>query len=557
MLLLAAATAAYTFVVKTIVDTAAALDTEANPAHNNARHYAIAILPLLLGITLASGLSNYFQRILTNVIALNAVGEMQKQMFASSQTSDYASFAREPIGERISKFTHDVTVVSNTLIRVLSNLVKDVLTVVFTIAAMLWQNWMLSLVMTVFILAFVPIVRISRRMRGSARDVQEHIGVITSELKESFSGVRMVKTYGLETRESERLDRSFDLRISKFLKLVSQQACVDPILEVLGGLAIVGVVIFGVYQVSAGLATPGSIVGVLTGLLILSPRLRALGTLNNAAQEGLSSLTRIFDVIDEKSAIIDAPDAKPLIDPRGIVELENVSFTYMDGTQALSDVSISATDGENIALVGLSGSGKSTIINLIPRLYDVDSGTIKIDGRDIRDVTLASLRKSISLVSQDVTVFNNSVAANIGFGDLSASRDDIVAAAKAADAHDFIQTLPEGYDTIVGEDGDTLSGGQKQRIAIARAILRDAPILLLDEATSALDAESESNVQAALERLSNGRTTITIAHRLSTVQNADRIYVMDKGRVVETGTHKALSKKRGGLYARLRDLQLS
>ncbi|MDB2438153.1 ABC transporter ATP-binding protein/permease [Hellea sp.] len=554
MALLAAATAAYTFVVGHIVDEANNLSKSADAAAN-AKTYAYAILPILLGITALSGVSNYIQRILSNSIALNAVGKMQKKMFSSAHNRDYASFALEPTGNLISKFTNDVTVISNALIRTMSNLVAALLTVIFTIIAMLYQNWQLSLVMTVFLLAFWPIIAISQRMRGNAKDVQAHIGTITSELKESFSGARMIKAYGLENNENKRLGKSFNERIRLFMKLVTEQARVDPILEILGGLAIAGVVIFGVYQVTNNTATAGSIGAVLTGLLILSPKLRALGTLNNVVQEGLSALTRIFDVIDEQPTITEQPDAIDLTEPQGFVKLTDARFVYQDGTEALCGVSLEANVNETIALVGPSGGGKSTIINLIPRLYDVSAGKVQIDGIDVRRLSLNSLRSAIALVSQDVTLFNDTIAANIGLGDTSASRADIIKAAKAADADDFITALPKGYDTILGEDGAGLSGGQKQRLSIARAILRDAPILLLDEATSALDAESESKVQTALDRLSNGRTTIVIAHRLSTVQKADRIYVLDKGKVVETGTHKSLKKKRGGIYAKLRDLQ--
>ncbi|MEP1229721.1 MAG: ATP-binding cassette domain-containing protein, partial [Litorimonas sp.] len=288
---------------------------------------------------------------------------------------------------------------------------------------------------------------------------------------------------------------------------------------------------------------------------ILAPRLRALGTLNNAAQDGLAALTRIFDVIDETPAIIDSIGASDLRTAHGDVEFENVSFAYNETTQTLNGISLFAKQGETIALVGPSGGGKSTIMNLIARLYEASSGSIKIDGADIRGISLESLRANIALVSQDVTLFHDTIVANIGYGNLSASQNDIRAAAIAADAHDFIQELPNGYDTILGEDGDGLSGGQKQRLSIARAILRDAPILLLDEATSALDAASETKVQTALERLSTGRTTIVIAHRLSTVKQADRIYVIENGQVAESGTHDKLSKKRGGIYKGLRDLQ--
>ena len=554
MALLAAATAAYTFVVGHIVDEANNLSKTVDAA-TNAKTYAYAILPILLGITALSGISNYVQRILSNSIALNAVGKMQKQMFKSAHARDFASFANEPTGNLISKFTNDVTVISNALIRTMSNLVAALLTVILTIAAMLYQNWQLSLVMTIFLIAFWPIIAISKRMRGNAKDVQGHVGTITSELKESFTGARMIKAYGLESNENKRLGKSFDERIRLFMKLVTEQARVDPILEILGGLAIAGVVIFGVYQVTNNTATAGSIGAVLTGLLILSPKLRALGTLNNVVQEGLAAVTRIFDVIDETPTITEAPNATELESPKAHVTFEDVSFTYADGTAALRDISLEAKPGETVALVGPSGGGKSTIINLLPRLFDVTSGQLSIDGIDVKNISLDSLRGSMALVSQDVTLFNDSIAANIKFGKAEATRGDIEAAAKAADAHDFITTLPDGYDTVLGEDGAGLSGGQKQRLSIARAILRDAPILLLDEATSALDAESESKVQSALDKLSKGRTTLVIAHRLSTVQKADRIYVLDKGQIVETGTHESLSKKHGGVYAKLRELQ--
>ncbi len=555
MIALAAATAAYTFVVSFIVDQANTLETGAD-ASANARRYAFAVLPVLLGITLISGLSNYAQRIYCNAIALNAVGQMQKQMFSAAHGRDFASFAREPIGNLISKFTNDVTVISNALIRALSNLIKDLLTIILTVGAMFWQSWQLTLlVILVYPLAAWPIISISKRLRGNAKEVQEHVGLITSDLKESFGGARLIKAYSLEAEETARLGKSFDKRIRLFLKLVTEQARVDPILEVLGGLAIAGVVIFGVYLVTAGTATAGAIAGVLTGLLVLSPRIRALGTLNNVVQEGLAALTRIFSVIDERPVITDAPGAPDAGDVRGEVAFDNVTFTYDDGTQALGGISLRITAGETIAFVGASGGGKSTLINLVPRLYDVSSGTVTLDGIDIRRLSLTSLRRNMALVSQDVTLFNDSAAANIGFGDLSASREEIIEAAKRADAHDFISALPRGYDTVIGEDGDTLSGGQKQRLSIARAILRDAPVLLLDEATSALDAESEAKVQAALDRLANGRTTLVIAHRLSTVQKADRIYVLGNGKIIETGTHKTLSQKRGGTYAKLWGLQ--
>ena len=548
MALFAAATAGYVYLISLIIDAATNLD--GGGAVDQAKSYAKIILPVILGLTLTSAIGGYVQRILTNSIALNAVGQMQTEMLQSAHARDYADFADEPTGELIAKFTNDVTVVSASLVRVLGNLIKDVLTVIFTIATMLVLNWQLSLFMVVFGLALWPIIAISKRLRGNARDVQHHIGRITSELKESLGGTHLVKTYGLENHEQTRLNQSFQERISLYLKLVTQQARVDPILEIVGGLAIAAVVIFGVWQFGTGTATGGQIASVLGGLMILAPRLRALGTLNNVIQEGLSSVARIFDVIDTQPKLLDAPDAKALEVTMGQIEIEDIHFTYPDGTSALKGLSLIAKAGKTTALVGPSGGGKSTLMHLIPRLYDLEAGHIKIDGQNISDVTQTSLRAQIAVVSQDTTLFHDTIAANIGLGDLGADRDAIIAAAKSADAHEFITQLPDGYDTKLGEDGAGLSGGQKQRLSIARAILRDAPILLLDEATSALDTESEAKVQTALDRLSQGRTTLVIAHRLGTIKNADMIYVIEDGAVSESGTDASLRKSKG-IYAGL------
>ena len=553
MALFAAATAGYVYLIQLVIDAISALEADGG-AIENAKHYAAIIVPSILGLTLAAGIGGYVQRILTNSIALNTVGKMQTQMLRAAHARDYAQSEAEATGELIAKFTNDVTVVSAGLVRVLGNLVKDVLSVIFTIVVMLNLNWQLSAFMVIFGLALWPIIFISKKLRGNARDVQAHIGVMTAELKESLGASQLIKTYGLEAREQTRLDASFSERIRLYLKLITQQARVDPIMEVIGGLVIAAVMIFGVWQYGSGLATAGQIASVLAGLLILAPRLRALGTLNNVIQESLSSVGRIFDVMDTKPTLTDAIISTELDVAAGEVKLMDVSFTYPDGTSALTALNLTAEAGKQTALVGPSGGGKSTIMHLIPRLYDVGDGRIEIDGQDVREVSQASLRKHIAVVSQDAVLFNDTIAANIALGDLDASREAIVKAAKAADADGFISRLPDGYDTKLGEDGAGLSGGQKQRLSIARAILRDAPILLLDEATSALDTESEGKVQAALERLSEGRTTLVIAHRLATIRNADKIYVIDGGRVVESGTDAEL-RKQDGVYAKLRQTQ--
>ena len=531
MLGLALASAAYSFVVKLIVDRAGAVTGTGGDALGAASGFAQAIVPSLLAITLVSGTCMYAQRVLANRLALTAVANLQKRMFASTHAGAYAAMTAEPTGGLVARFVSDVGVVAGALIRVVTNLVKDSLTVAFLLAAMLWYDWQLTLlVLLVYPLALAPVIVISRRLRSRARDVQGKVGDITAELTESFRGARMVKTYRLEARESERLGESFDARIRLMLRLVSDQARVDPILEVAGGLAVAGLFVFGVYRVTDGASTPGDIAAVLTALLIAAPRVRALGTLGTVWQEGLASLERIYALIDRAPERDDG--TVELARARGEIVLKDVGFDYPDGTRALRDVNLRIAPGESVALVGPSGGGKTTLLNLIPRLFDPTEGSVRLDGHDLRDLSLESLRANIAIVGQNVVLLRDTVAANIGLGCLEATRAEIEAAARAAHAHDFIDALPRGYDTLLSEDGGSLSGGQRQRIAIARAVLRDAPILLLDEATSALDPATQASVVDALARLQKGRTTIMVSHREDAVRHADRVVRIEAGRIV-------------------------
>lgn len=549
MIVLAGSQAAYVAFIRYVIDFASSLSGSEN-ANTASLNFVKIVVPSLIVLTFISGGSMFAQTILTNKVALNAIAGLQKDMAKSAHRADYAFFARGTVGDLLSRFTSDVNAVTQALLRSLSNLLKDVLTIIAVLSMMFYMAPKLSaLILIIYPLAALPIIKLSKALRGNAKMAQSHMGELTAQLDESFSGARMVKLYGLENHEADKLETSFIKRVQLYLKLVTNQARVDPMMEVFGGLAIAGIFAAGIYLVSAGEITGGTVAAVLGAVLLLAPRVRALGTLNNVVQEGLSALGRIYDIIDETAQITDRKDARDLTSPQGRIVIDNLHFAYAEDT-TLDGISITADPGQRIALVGPSGGGKSTLISLIPRLYDIQKGRITIDGFDIRDIRLDSLRRAIALVSQDVTLFNDSIAYNIGLGDLSASREDIISAAKAANAHDFITALPQGYDSIIGENGGTLSGGQKQRLSIARALLRDAPILLLDEATSALDSESEAKVQAALNRLSKGRTTIVIAHRLSTIETADHIYVIDKGKIIESGHHKALLKKKG-LYAKL------
>ncbi|WP_421792538.1 ABC transporter ATP-binding protein [Hyphobacterium sp.] len=512
---------------------------------------------VIISITGIRSLSLYLQTVQTNRLSLRVMQDLQENLFSRLVRADYARLIAEPVGAIVSRFTNDITILRDLLVRTANNLLRDTLTIVGCVGAMLYFDWMLALlVLLVYPLAALPVIRIGNRLRKTSGEAQTQMGEVTSFLEESFSGARMVKTYQLEEHETDRSQTAFLHRFRLALKIAASKARVDPILEVVGGAAFAGVLAFAGWRIANGEASIADFTGFIAAIGIMAPAVRAVGTLGAAIQEGVAVLGRVYEIKDTPDAVLEKAGARSLSVKAGKVEFESVDFVYGDNEAALSGIDLIAEAGKTTAIVGASGSGKTTLLNLIPRLYDPTSGRVLVDGQDISDVTIASVRSSVALVSQDVVLFDDTVAANIGFGRMAATREEIIAAAKAADAHEFISSLDGAYDAQVGPRGGQLSGGQRQRIAIARAILADAPILLLDEATSALDAEAEARVQSALRRLSAGRTTIVIAHRLATVRDADQIYVLDNGRVAETGRHEDLQAK-DGIYARLSKLQFS
>lgn len=516
------------------------------------------VIPLaFLVISIIKGVGSYGQTVLMNRVGLRVVTTLQSQMFNRIVRADLAFLHSDATGKLISRFTNDVNFLREAVIKTVTGSVRDLLTVIVLVGVMFYTHWVLAtMAFIVFPISVFPVIYIGRRLRRLSAEIQAELGVLTALLDDVFKGVRQVKAYGMEEHEQRRADGMFESIFQFILKAARVRARSYPIMETLGGLAIAGVLFYGGYQVLHGETTVGKLIAFLTALVMAFQPMRSLASLNASLQEGLAAAQRIFTMIDYRPAIVDAPDIAPLQITEGAIRYDDVVFSYGNGMQALRGVSIDAEPGQKIALVGPSGAGKSTVLNLLPRFHDVANGSVFIDGQDVRKVTIESLRRSISLVSQETGLFNTSVRDNIAYGDPAADDDAIVKAAKAAAAHDFICELPQGYDTIIGEAGLRLSGGQRQRLSIARAMLRDAPILLLDEATSSLDTQSERLVQEALKRLMAGRTTLVIAHRLSTVIDADRIYVLDAGQVVEQGTHVELLA-RNGLYAELSRMQLT
>ena len=516
----------------------------------------LLLIPVaLVGVVILRALSTFGEQATINSVGERIVAAVQRDMFKSQIQLDLTTLNAEHSGETVSKFLYDATLLRGSITRGVAGLGKEVVTLAALAAVMIYQDWELAIISVVVLPLVAGVTRIiSKSLRkASVRGMQE-TGVLSRALGEALAGRRIIKAYNLEAHIVELAEQQIGRRLRYLLRAVRARSAAVPATDMIGGLAGAATIFFAGYQGLHGELAINQFLSFVAAMLLAQQPVRNLTQLWTISTEGLSAANRIFALIDSRPEIRDAPTARSLniaaAPAGGTVRFENVHFAYQTGAPALDGVTLDVPAGKKVALVGPSGAGKTTVFNLLLRFYEADSGLIMIDGQNIRDVTLKSLRDNIALVTQEPIVFDETIGQNISLGRPDASHAEIVAAAKAAAADGFITAIEDGYEAWVGEGGLKLSGGQRQRIAIARAMLRNAPILLLDEATSSLDTESERQVQQALTTLMEGRTTIVIAHRLSTVRDADMIYVLDRGRVAEHGNHAALIAQ-NGLYARL------
>ncbi len=502
--------------------------------------------------------ATYAQDILIAFTGQRIVADTQTRLFRHLLHQDVQTLQSDHSATLLSRFTYDINMMRYAVSDAVVVIGRDSLTIIFLVGLMFYQEWLLaSIAFVVAPLSSYPIQLLGKKVRKITRQTQEEMGELTTQLAQSFQGIRTVKAFRMEGQEENRANRLVERLFDLNYGMAKARSATQPATDLFAGIAIAAVILYGGTRVMSGETTAGAFFSFITALMLAYQPLRVLGRMSARIQEGLAAADRVFKLMDQQAKITDTPGTARLPREAGAVRLDNVSLRYgKNDDQALTGVSLDAPAGKTTALVGPSGAGKSSVLNLIPRFYEAEQGAVLVNGQDVREVTIDSLRDSIALVSQEVVLFDDTIANNIRYGRWDASDADIRAAAKAAAAADFIEGLPQGYGTIVGEQGLRLSGGQRQRIAIARAILKDAQILLLDEATSALDTESERQIQQALATLMRGRTTIAIAHRLSTVVNADVIHVMDRGRVTQSGRHQDLLDQ-GGLYAKLHALQFA
>jgi subfamily B ATP-binding cassette protein MsbA len=547
MVVYAAATAAVAALIKPVID-------QVLPKGESLASWSIA----LLLVYIVKGLGAYASAFVMTDIGQRVVRDLRDQLFRHILDQSATFFSRHTSGQLMSRITNDVNQVQQAVSETIGDLMREGLSLVGLAGYLFYIDARLALVaVTGAPIVVYPLVRFGKRIRSTTRRSQEQLEHLSHVTSEAFTGHRIVKAFGAEEHEEQRFRSASQALYRTNLKVTSALALLPPLMELLGGIAVVGLIWYGSQQIGRGVLTQGDFAAFVAAAFMMYAPVKKLSRVNATLQQAMAASERIFELLDTHSEVPELPNAPPLARLRQGIEFRNVSFAY-DGISKtiLKDVSFSVRLGQAIAIVGLSGAGKTTLVNLVPRFYDVTGGSILVDGIDIREVTLASLRSQIGIVTQDTVLFDDTITNNIAYGTPGASREEIEAAARAAHAHEFIVTLPEKYEARIGERGQKLSGGQRQRLAIARALLKNSPILILDEATSSLDAESELLVQDALHTLMRNRTSFVIAHRLSTVRRADSIVVLERGRVAEIGRHDELLARPGGVYAKLYALQI-
>jgi len=517
----------------------------------------LKLIPLVVVLLyVVKGFAMYGQEYLMNYVGEDIIRRLRNQLYARIQDLSLAFFHREKTGTLMSRITNDVHIIKTMVSTSVTGSVRDVFSIIGLTGVIFYRDWKLALLaMVVLPIAFYPVVEFGRRIRKVSTGRQEAMAEMNSFLHETLAGNKIVKAFGMEAYEKERLNHK-SRRLFKFeMKSVKYRSLTTPVMEFVGGLGGAGVIWYGGYKVITGASTPGTFFSFLAAVILLYGPAKKLAKLNTRVQEGMAAADRVFDIIEMESDIVEPDVPRDLKAGNHSVNFKDVHFKYEED-MVLKGINLNVAAGEILALVGMSGGGKTSLVNLIPRFYDVTRGAVHIDGIDIRDVAVSDLRKQVAIVTQEPILFNDTVRNNISYGSPDASKAAVEKAAKAAYAFDFIQRFTEGFETVIGELGSRLSGGEKQRICIARALLKDAPILILDEATSALDAESEKLVQKALENLMKGRTTFVIAHRLSTVGIAHRIIVLKGGEIVEQGSRDELLARRGTFF-KLHQMQFS
>ncbi len=515
------------------------------------------IVLVFFALNLIKNLSGYLQTVCTDYVQHSFIRDLRNRLYEKFTSLPLSFYHRHRAGELISRDTNDVLVVNRSVNVSFTNLARDPVMILMYLVMSLLLSWKLTLLaMLVLPLSMLIIVRIGKKLRKYSHRQQEKMADLTTRLQETVSGIRVVKAFANEERENSRFRAESHRLFRDLFKMARIQRLSSPLTEQLSVLVGLFVLWYGGRQVLSGDELPPQLfILFLFCVFSLGKPIKELSQVNNAIQEGLAAAERVFAVLDHPVEIHEKPDALSLSGVRGEIELRDVHFAYDNGSEVLRGVDLKVAPGEVVALVGASGAGKSTLVDLVPRFYDPSAGEVRLDGYDLRDISLASLRGAMGLVTQEVILFNDTVRNNIAYGQPDLGINDVISAARAANAHDFIAAMPEGYDTLIGDRGLKLSGGQRQRLSIARAILKNPPVLILDEATSALDTESEKLVQEAIDRLVRDRTTIVIAHRLSTIRHVDRIYVMEGGRIVQIGDHEALLAEADGPYRTLHDLQ--